>query len=442
MGVVLKRLLLGTTSLAKSNTRPTSTHVPFPKPPVDDRFGYRAVGYYGNWDIYARKYNPRQIPASQLTHLLYAFGDNTADGNITLSDSWADSDMHYPGDSWSDSGNNVYGNIKQLGLLKQANRNLKVLLSIGGWTYTNTKKDLDPVGASEAAQDKFAASCVNMVKNYGFDGIDVDWEYPSSADQGSQFLALMTKVRQALNKYAGDLAQDPTYAKAARPQFLLSIAAPAGADNYKYLPLEQLAGVLDMVNVMAYDYAGSWDNVTAHASNLGYSNANPKSTPYNTNSVISHYLGAGVPSNKINLGMPLYGRAFTNTAGLGQAYNGIGKGTWEAGVYDFKDLPLPGATEYFDSDAEATYSYDKSTGMLVSYDTVGMALTKAKFIQQNKLGGAMWWEVSGDRNDSGSIITNVVNALAGADGKGIESRANWIYYPNSTFANVKSGFAG
>jgi chitinase len=159
--------------------------------------------------------------------------------------------------------------------------------------------------------------------------------------------------------------------------------------------------------LQAYDYSGSWDNVTAHASNLAPSRSNPKSTPYNTNSVIQHYVNAGVPSTKLNLGMPLYGRAFTNTAGLGQPYNGIGKGTWEAGVYDFKDLPLPGATEYWDREAYATYSYDNSTGMLVSYDTVDMALTKVNYIKQNKLGGAMWWEVSGDRNDSGSIISNV-----------------------------------
>jgi GH18 family chitinase len=105
--------------------------------------------------------------------------------------------------------------------------------------------------------------------------------------------------------------------------------------------------------------------------------------------------------------MPLYGRAFTNTAGLGQPYKGLGAGTWEKGVYDFKDLPLAGATEYWDETAYATYSYDNATGMLVSYDTLDLALTKVNFIKQNRLGGAMWWEVSGDRNDSGSIISGV-----------------------------------
>ena len=121
-------------------------------------------------------------------------------------------------------------------------------------------------------------------------------------------------------------------------------------------------------------------------------------------------MDSGVPGPKINLGMPLYGRAFTNTAGLGQPYDGVGKGTWEAGVYDFKDLPLDGAQEYWDEEAYATYSYDNSTGMLISYDTVDLALTKVDYIKQNNLGGAMWWEVSGDKTDEASIITNVRNS--------------------------------
>jgi len=144
----------------------------------------------------------------------------------------------------------VYGAVKQLGLLKQKNRNLKVLLSIGGWTYTNEKKHMDPVGASAEARQTFADSCVDMIKNYGFDGIDVDWEYPQSTEQGGDFLALLKAIRQALDDYADYLGRDKGYAKEATPHFLLSIAAPAGEDNYKNLPLREVADVLDFVNLM------------------------------------------------------------------------------------------------------------------------------------------------------------------------------------------------
>lgn len=282
------------------------------------------------------------------------------------------------------------------------------MLSIGGWTYTNEKKHMDVPSSTAEGRKRFANSCVDMIKNYGFDGIDIDWEYPQNTQQGSDFLALLTAVRKALDAYADSLAsKNSGFGKQPRPHFPISIAAPAGEKNYQNMPLKEISQVVDFINLMAYDYAGSWDKTSGHASNLAASKSNPKSTPFNTNSVIQAYENAGVPSNKIILGMPLYGRAFTNTAGLGQPYDGVGKGTWEAGVYDFKDLPLAGAKEYYDPEAQATYSYDNSTGMLVSYDTIGMAKMKIDYIKNNKLGGAMWWEVSGDGTGAKSIITTV-----------------------------------
>jgi hypothetical protein len=105
--------------------------------------------------------------------------------------------------------------------------------------------------------------------------------------------------------------------------------------------------------------------------------------------------------------MPLYGRSFLNTAGLGQPYDGVGAGSWEEGVYDFKDLPLPGAQEFYDAEAGATFSYDAGKEMLVSYDTVEMALRKVDYIAEEGLGGAMWWEISGDRQDESGIVASV-----------------------------------
>lgn len=106
--------------------------------------------------------------------------------------------------------------------------------------------------------------------------------------------------------------------------------------------------------------------------------------------------------------MPLYGRSFTNTQGLGKSFSGIGEGSFEKGIYDFKDLPLAGAQEYYDEEAGATYSYAEGSGMFVSYDTVAMALQKVDYIAQRKLGGAMWWDISGDKtDDNASIVTNV-----------------------------------
>ncbi|KAF2660615.1 glycoside hydrolase family 18 protein [Lophiostoma macrostomum CBS 122681] len=409
---------------------------------------YRSVAYFTNWGIYGRQYTPEKIPASKLTHILYAFADNRDDGTVVLTDPWSDTDKHYDGDSWNDVGKNLYGSLKQLNLAKKRNRNLKVMLSIGGWTYTNTAKHFDGPASTPEGRKRFADSCVQLIKDLGFDGIDLDWEYPQNPEQGEQLLLLIHAIRSAMDGYAetfasGDYSHHPSHHhhRGQKPHFELSIAAPAGKSNHQNLPLERLGQALDFINVMGYDYAGAWDSVAGHQANLYPSRSCPSCTPFSCQAVIDDYTAAGVAPHKLVLGMPLYGRTFTNTTGFGQPFQGVGEGSWEQGIWDYKVLPKPGATEHLDEETGASYSYDPNTQTLISYDTVEMARRKAAYIKEKHLGGAMWWELNGDREDEeGSLIANVVRELGGHDSHRIKKKDNWLLYPDSCYENLKSGF--
>lgn len=338
---------------------------------------------------------------------------------------------HYGGDSWNDIGTNLYGCLKQLNLLKKKHRHLRVLLSIGGWTYSS---NFAAPASTASGRNTFASSAVSLLKHLGLDGLDLDWEYPKEPTEAQNLVLLLKECRSAMDAYSSTLRT--------KHHFELTVACPAGSQNYEKLDLRAMDHYLDFWNLMAYDFAGSWDSTAGHQANLFASKSNPKCTPFSIDAAVKYYISHGIPTHKIVLGMPLYGRAFENTDGLGMAFQGIGQGTWENGVHDFKKLPLEGAKECWDGEAGATYCYDKQTRVLVTYDTVEMARRKAEWVKKEGLGGAMWWESSADGEGERSIIGNVVEVLGGKEGGGMDRGQNCLDFPESKYENLRKGFPG
>lgn len=365
-----------------------------------------------------------------MTRINYAFADVQSDGTVVSSDTWADTGIHWGNDSWSEPGNNAYGCVKQLYLLKQQNRGLKLILAIGGWTWSSK---FPPIAADPTRRATFASSAVKLVTDWGFDGVDIDWEfnaYDATAADAANIVLLLQAVRNAFDAWAA--AHAPEY------HFLVTVASPAGPAVYGLWDLAAMNPYVDSWNLMAYDYAGAWSTAAGHQANVYFDSQNPAATPYSTDQAVGAYVAAGVAASKIILGLPLYGRAFEDTRGLGRPYDGVGAGdSLGAGQWRLKDLPRPGAAELFDDVAKASYSYDPALGELISYDNLRSSQAKSAYLIGRGLGGAMFWEASDDRDGADSLVV----AMAGQLGS-LSAALNLLSYPTSQYDNIRNGLPG
>uniref|UniRef100_A0A8J7VWK0 chitinase n=1 Tax=Coralloluteibacterium stylophorae TaxID=1776034 RepID=A0A8J7VWK0_9GAMM len=397
--------------------------------------GKRVIGYYTQWGIYGRDYQVKDIDtsgaAAYLTHINYAFGNvrnNRCEVGVTQP---SDPNTGAGGDAFADYGKAfqaaesvdgvadtwdqpLRGNWNQLKELKARHPGLKVLISLGGWTWSR--------GFSEAAKpanrEAFVASCIDayihgdlpVTDGAGgpgaaagvFDGIDIDWEYPAACglscgtpEDRENFTALLAEFRRQLD--------------AVRPGLLLTVAVGAGIDKIEVTDPAQYAPYLDYINVMTYDVHGAWDPVTNHHSALFAAEGDPSTgvqATYNSDAAIRAFLDRGVPASKLNLGIGFYGRGWTNVGGANNGLYQSGSaapGTYESGIEDYKVLAQLGWSGFTDADAGAHWIYNGTT--FWSYDDPALILDKMAYVEAMGLGGAFFWEFSGDDADATLVKT-------------------------------------
>lgn len=375
---------------------------------------YRVIGYFAGWSVYDRAYFVTDIPAEHLTHINYAFANYTLDGEVIVGDPWGDMQMPYPGEQES---GDERGNFNQLRLLKERYPHLQTLISIGGWTWSQF---FSPVAADPERRQRFADSAVEFMLRHGFDGVDIDWEYPGaqghplnrrSDDDPENFILLLSAVRERLDAQG---AQDGR-------TYLLTIATGAGNQAIDAVDWVRVAELVDWINVMTYDMAGGWSSITGFHAPL-YPSAQPPPEGTSTDTAMRRYLATGVPADQLVVGVPFYGRGFASVAatndGLHQPFEGSPPGTWEPGAFDYGDLVenyigAPGYTRYWSDAAQSPWLFNAETGVWISYDDPEALTVKANYVRDNGFGGLMFWELSADDDDA-TLLTTLSAALNGA----------------------------
>jgi chitinase len=402
-------------------------------------------GYFEEWSIYYAGYNIANLQqngvADRLTHLLYAFANVTATPTAacTFADTWADyQDPYLPSVNGNAYPGPLYGNFAAIQQLEGLHPKLHALISIGGSSATNTAAFVT-AASSAAGRQALAASCINLFISGNiapgitapglFDGINIDWEFPTSTDT-QNFSLLLQEFRTQLNALS---------ARTGKP-YLLSFDGPAGSQNYVNINLPQAASQVDFITIDGYNYNGSWDTQTNDASSLYDSPRDPEyGQELDINDTVNAYLNAGVPPSKYTMGVPLYGAGWTGVpdynAGLYQSSTGpspvpLANGTglctdWSGNTPGCDPLLTPGLatygtlvnlqangyTSFFDSVRDAVWLYSAPLGTFYTYDNPRTATLKAAYVNAKGLGGAYVWAVKDD-DANGTMVKTLAQGLS------------------------------
>ncbi|MBD2515623.1 hypothetical protein H6G93_11470 [Nostoc sp. FACHB-973] len=329
---------------------------------------YIVGGYIGSWNVDAN--TPASTPFNKLTHLFYSFADVSANGTVQL-----------PQDAT--------GDIAKLQQIKAQNPNLKIMLSIGG----AVEPDFSPAvgtGSTAITRANFVNSAIQLMNDNGFDGIDIDWESPKQTEN-QNYINLLNALDQQLP--AGKLLTTALMASS------WSLEGLNGSEYKLGDVLQQTSQIVDFINVMTYDYKGTWeaDTLTGHQAAL-YGSPGTKDT---ASWAVQYYKNAGVDPKDIVLGLPLYGRTWTGVEpggkndGLFQSGTPVIDGGVRYSTLHDK-LGTNGYQSFWDNNAKVPYIYSANEKVFHTYEDKISIGAKTDYVKQQGIGGAFFWETPGD----------------------------------------------
>jgi len=347
---------------------------------------FRVVAYVASWSI------PTAIRAEKITDLNFAFARIDANGNVGF-----------------ERAESATG-LQSLVALKKKNPRLRLIVSIGGWMADG----FSDAALTEASRRRFSSSAVELVRRHSLDGLDIDWEYPGQGVAGiryrpqdkQNFTLLLKTLREQL-----DAASDAAGRKG-RERYVLTIAS-ADREYFEHTEMSRLHVYLDWINVMSYDFFNSLTPTTGHHAGL-FRSERSLPTDRNADASIRQHLAAGIPPQKLVLGVAFYGRGF---AGVTPEHNGLNQ-RYERYEADHSYAELAekfvgkqGFVRYWDDRAAAPYLWNASTRTFITYDDPASLARKRRYVTEHGLGGVMFWELSQDRN--GALLEVLTRAMPG-----------------------------
>ncbi|QDW61327.1 glycosyl hydrolase family 18 protein [Oerskovia sp. KBS0722] len=413
----------------------------------DDINGYRSVGYFMADGPITRNFHVSNLVSTgaikDLTHLNYAFGNVTTDLVCDINQVPGEGDAQndflrlVPANQSVDgkadkAGQALAGNFNQLRKLKAVSPDTKILVSLGGWTWSD---NFSEAASTAEGRTKLVNSCLDIyirgnlpqIGDKGgpgaaagiFDGIDIDWEWPVTGGETANarpedkenFLLLMEEFRTSLDALGAQDGQD----------YLLTGFAPAGGWNAGqggWLD-PRLFAVVDFLNVQGYDFHGGWvPNKTGHQGNL-----HPDGTEnwgLGLDGAMGMYVNAGADPQQLNAGLAAYGHGWY---GVADGSAGWKPAAGYIGTKTYAELRTVGKA-YFDPTIGASWRYDGDQWW--SYDDKASVNAKAEWLAVQGYGGAMWWDLTGDyKNELGSTLGATLRASTPGPQVGAQCAAPW-----------------
>jgi chitinase len=406
-----------------ANASAAPAHQPVPS-------GKQVIGDFTQWGIYSGYFEKNLITSGQIDHLTeldYAFSNIAPDGTCTSGDTWADYQRPFAaGESVNGTADtadqSLLGNFNQLKELKAAHPGLKIVMGIGGWSWSGQFSGL---AETAAGRQKFVRSCIDQYIRGDisglpagaaagiFDGISVDWEYPGELGNNNPFGPQDTPDFTALmSEFHSELAAQT---KTTGRHYLLTADVSANPAVAAKLELRTVARSVDWFNVMTFDYHGSWEPTgpTDFASNtfIDPRDPQPANNRFGVTQAVRYYESQGVPADQIGLAAPYYAHVWTGVSpgphgdGLFQPTTGADPATPNYNAV----AALPGAT-HFDLLAGEPYKYDAASRTFYTYeDPTSMAL-KGAYIRAAGLRGTFVWSLDGDTS-TGSLTAALGRSL-------------------------------